>query len=850
VTRPLKRYTEKRDFSATPEPRGTVAASAGPLAFVVQKHWASRLHYDFRLELDGVLVSWALPKGLSFDPADQRLAVHVEDHPLAYAGFEGTIPKGQYGAGRVIVWDRGTWAPVGGAHAALAAGKLVFDLHGEKLAGRWELMRIAKPGDRSEAWLLFKKRDAWSRPLAEYDVISALPDSVVAHPLGLLEQRQPRVAAAAAPAATTATSATGPTSAAALPGATPAPLPSALAPQLAQAADAAPTRGEWIYELKFDGYRLLARIDEAGAVRLFTRQGHDWTARLAPLAAAIGQRRWPASWLDGEIVVPGPSGVPDFNALQNAIDGRRGAAAIRYFLFDLPFHDGHDLRASPLAARRALLERLLGQGAPEAAAADPVLRFSAAFVADPASLLESARALGLEGLIAKRADARYVSGRDALWLKVKLATRQEFVLGGWVPREGRAREVGALILGLHEADGRLVHAGSVGTGWSAATAAALAAQLAPLEQAAPPFDAGSPDPGRWGRRGAGAERWLRPELVAEVRFAGFTPAGHVRHAVFVALRSDKPARDVRREPVARPAWPVAPTRLKVTHPERVIDPSTGLTKLDLVRYYDSVAERMLPHLAGRPLALVRGPEGVAGALFFQKHDEGGGLAGVHALDPALAPGHPPLVEVAGAEGLVAAAQMNVIEFHTWNATARRIDHPDRIVFDLDPGAGLPWERVQEAALLVRTLLDELGLACWLKTSGGKGLHVVVPVAPRRPWDEVYGFAQAAVQHLVRTIPSRFVAKAGAPNRIGKLFVDVLRNTRGATSAAAFSARARPGLGVSMPVAWEQLDTLTGGAMWNIASAREHLSFETADPWAGFFGTRQTLGAALRTLARA
>jgi bifunctional non-homologous end joining protein LigD len=873
VSRPLKRYTEKRDFSATPEPPGDVAASRGPLSFVVQKHWASRLHYDFRLELDGVLVSWACPKGLSCDPADKRMAVHVEDHPVSYGSFEGTIPKGQYGAGTVIVWDRGDWEPVGDPRAGMAAGKLVFRLHGEKLAGLWELVRISKPGDKQEPWMLFKKRDAWARPLAEYDVIKALPDSVIAKPLGRIEEREPRGAAAGGvgsngtdqAAAPRATAALHFSSVAELPGvARAAELPARLAPQLASPAETAPSRGEWLYELKFDGYRLLARIDATGAVTLHTRNGHDWTARLRPLAAAVATMGLRSSWLDGEIVVLREDGLPDFNALQNAIDAsasaREGTSPIRYFLFDLPFHDGYDLRRVPLRARRAWLRQVL-QAAPE----HDHLRYSADFHADAASLLESARALGLEGLIAKRADAPYVSRRSETWLKLKLGVRQELVIGGFTERQSAAGEVGSLILGVFDAAGQLEHAGSVGTGWDADTAAALRARLRPLEVAAPPFAAGTPDPGRWSRRGSGSERWVRPELVAEVRFAGWTPAGHVRHAVFVALREDKPPRTVRREAATVAAGGAAPSstgaagggtrrNLKVTHGERVIDASTGLTKLDLVRYYESVAERILPHLAGRPVSLVRGPDGVGGTLFFQKHDEAHSIPGLRELDVKLWPGHSPLLVVPDAAALLAAAQMNVIEFHTWNSTAKKIDQPDRIVFDLDPGEGVPWSRVQEAALLTRTLLEELGLQAWLKTSGGKGLHVVVPISPKLDYDTVKDFSQAAVEHLARTIPSRFVARSGAANRVGKVFVDYLRNGHGATTAAAFSARARPGLGVSMPVAWEDLNALKGGAQWNIATAREHLSFERLDPWRAFFdrtfGKKQTLTTAMKLLGLA
>ncbi len=884
MPRPLKQYTDKRDFRLTPEPPADLAVSEGPLLFVVQKHWASRLHYDFRRELDGVMLSWACPKGPSYDPAEKRMAVHVEDHPVSYAGFEGTIPKGQYGAGRVIVWDRGHWEAVGDPRQGMAAGKLVFKLHGEKLAGLWELVRISKPGDRTEPWMLFKKRDAWARPLAEYDLVSALPDSVVDKPLGPVEERQPRGAATASgsPAAHAQRSALGPTAAprtsAELPGARPiAQLPATLAPQLATATETPPGRGEWLYEVKFDGYRLLARFDEQGHVTLHTRNGHDWTARLTPLAIALAAWGLGTTWLDGEIVVQREDGTPDFSALQNAIDSRHGAEVIRYFLFDLPFHDGYDLRAVPLRARRALLQQLIEAHAePEARTESKskskseretgtgtgtqpgsALRFSADFAADAASLLESARALGLEGLIAKRADSPYVSRRSDTWLKLKIGARQELVVGGFTERQGAPREIGSLILGVYDAGGALEHAGSVGTGWDAATAARLRERLAPLETATAPFASGSPDPGRWSRRASGSERWVRPELVAEVRFAAWTPAGHIRHAVFVGLREDKPAREVTRERLlARAAASVgqapAAARLKVTHGERVIDTSTGLTKLDLVRYYESVAERLLPHLADRPLSLVRGPEGVQGTLFFQKHDEAKGIPGLTELDPKLWPGHAPLLAVPDAQALLAAAQMNVIEFHPWNSRAKKINHPDRIVFDLDPGEGLPWERVKEAALLTRTLLEELGLQGWLKTSGGKGLHVVVPisVSPRLDFDAVKAFAQAAVVHLARTIPSRFVAKTGAANRVGKVFVDYLRNGHGATTAAAFSARARPGLGVSMPIGWDDLATLKSAAQWNIATAREHLSFERADPWTGFFGSKQTLTTAIRRLGAA
>ena len=844
---PLSRYRQKRDFKRTPEPAEAATQRPGKgvdaLSFVVQKHWASRLHYDFRLELDGVLLSWAVPKGPSYDPTKMQMAIHVEDHPLSYAGFEGTIPPKQYGAGKVIVWDHGTWEPVGDPREGLQKGKLLFELHGEKLAGLWELVRIAKPGDKQDPWMLFKKRDAWARPLAEYDVIAALPDSVVARPLGLVESREPRQA----PAARAATVVSAAPAKADLSKGVKAPLPARLEPQLATLTAVSPP-GEWIVETKFDGYRLMTRI-ENGKATLVTRGGHDWTKKLASLAAAIEALGIGSAWLDGEIVVMSGAGVPDFNALQNAIDSAR-AGAIDYFVFDLPFFDGRDLRKLPLVSRRAALRELVEPKASER------VRLSQSFDASPADMLEAARQMGLEGIILKRPDAPYVSARTETWLKLKCHSRQELVVCGFTDRAGAPAEVGSLLLGYH-LGGELKYAGNVGTGWNAKVGRDLHARLVALEVDAPLFDAETLKPGRWSRRTAGAERWVEPTLVAEISFAEWTPDDHVRHAVFQGLRMDTPASAVTREVAravtgaeangaARAPAARAPSSIKVTNPDRVIDASTGLTKLALVRYYESVAERILPHLLDRPVSLVRAPEGIGGELFFQKHPETR-VPGLRVFDASLWPGHAQMLGVDSADALLAAAQMNTIEFHTWNSTSRHIDKPDRVVFDLDPGEGVSWAHVQEGALLVHTLLSELGLESWLKTSGGKGLHVVVPLAPKLGYDAVKGFSQSVVQHLAATIPQRFVAKSGGANRIGRVYVDYLRNGHTATTAAAFSARSRPGLGVSMPVAWEQLMSLKSGAQWTIATAREYLSFEQIDPWAGYWKSRQTLTAALKSL---
>lgn len=847
---PLAKYNAKRDFKKTAEPAGAPAtkpkaaskgsaAKSEALSFVIQKHWASRLHYDFRLEFDGVMLSWALPKGLSFDPATKSIAIHVEDHPVSYSSFEGSIPKGEYGGGTVIVWDNGTWEPVGDPREGMKVGKVLFRLHGQKLAGLWELVRISKPGAaKQDQWMLFKKRgDAWVRPLAEYDVISALPDSVIEKPLGFVEEREPeRVTVTRAPAASSELDH-------ALAEAPEAPLPIALAPQLATLASAASPGVAWVVENKFDGYRILARVN-GNKVKLFTRNGHDWTAKLKSVAAGVTALGIGSGWLDGEIVVLNDNGVPDFNALQNSIDNSKTANVV-YFVFDLPFYDGKDLRQVPLLARRAQLQALLVQESGE------TVRLSQAFDATPAQMLAAACQLGMEGVIAKRADAPYVSSRTETWLKLKCGQRQEFVVIGFTDRTGARGEVGGLLLGYHE-NGRLRSGGSVGTGWSSKTGQELHAALTKLETKTPSVEPASVVPGRWSKRVAGSEHWVKPTMVVEVSFSEWTPDGNVRHPVFKGVRADKPAKAIVREratgPVAPPnASPSARTMsVKVTNPERVIDPSTGFTKVELVRYYESIADWMLPHLKGRPASLVRAPDGVAGKQFFQKHDEAK-LPGLTQLDADLWPGHDALLSVDNAQALVSAAQMNVIEFHTWNSLAKNINKPDRVIFDLDPGEGVSWANLQEAAVLMRTLLTELGLEAWLKTSGGKGLHVVVPLAPRLDYETVKNFSQAAVKHMAKVIPSRFVAVAGGANRVGKIFIDYLRNGHAQTTAAAFSARARPGLGVSMPVCWEQLSGLKSGAQWTIATAREYVSFQQKDPWVAYWKSKQSLAAAMKAL---
>jgi bifunctional non-homologous end joining protein LigD len=829
----LKVYKSKRDFSITPEPAGGGETCKNALSFVIQKHWAGRLHYDFRLELDGTMKSWAVPKGPSYDTRDKRMAVHVEDHPVSYNEFEGTIPEKQYGAGKVIIWDKGTWEPLEDARQGYEKGSLKFELHGHKMHGKWALVRIkGKGGGKQEPWLLIKEKDDFVRPAEEFSVVDEMPDSVRDLPAPADARNKP----ARARAAPTERHGAMPARSAR------AALPDTLAPELATLVDKPPTSpGDWIFEVKFDGYRMLARV-EGSSVRLVTRNGNDWTGKLKALRAELQRMKLPDGWYDGEIVVNDEQGRPNFGLLQLAFDGS-DSARILYFIFDAPYLRGYDLREVPLEERRALLQAEL-----EKTQSDSV-RLSAEFGDDPARLIEAACKLGLEGVIGKRRDARYVSRRSADWIKLKCGQRQEFVIGGYTEPQGSRTGIGALLLGYYDKDGVLRYAGKVGTGFNETTLRELTSKLKALDTDASPF----PPKAVAGRK----HHWVKPTLIAEVGFSEWTNTGSVRQPVFKGLRSDKPARKITRElatpveEVAEPeqaAAPVArlPASLKVTHGERLVDARSGVTKLALVRYYALVGELLFAHLEGRPLALVRAPAGVDGELFFQKHADVRRLPGVVHMPRELDPGEPPMLEIVSVEGILSAAQWNVIEFHTQNATRKAYQKPDRMVFDLDPGEGVQWHTMQEAAQLMHAFLDQLGLQAFLKTSGGKGLHVVVPVKGGYDWDTVKSFSQAVVRHLSATLPDRFSLKSGARNRVGKIFVDYLRNGQGATTASAWSARVRPGLGISVPVTWDELPALKAGDQWNVRNAHSRLD-KGNDPWAAYAKAARSLAAAMRLL---
>ena len=822
----LEAYRRKRNFAATAEPKGA-APVADSNIFVVQKHDATRLHYDFRLALDGVLKSWAVTRGPSLDPGEKRLAVAVEDHPLEYADFEGTIAKGEYGGGSVIVWDNGTWTPVGDAHRGLKKGHLEFELHGGKLNGRWHLVRMhGKPGEKRENWLLIKGDDEFARPRDDADILESQPQSVkTGRTIDQLEGEAPgwssktgkiEKPAGAAKRDRNRPRRMGP-DLSALKGAAKAPLPGFVEPMLATLAKSPPAGDRWLHEIKFDGYRIQARI-EAGEVTLSTRRGLDWTKKFGD-AVPDALRNLPArtALIDGEMVVENASGVSEFSLLQADLsEGRLDRFA--YYAFDCLHLDGYDLRAVALTRRKALLNTLVGDGG------GPI-RYSSHFEEDGKLVLQRACALGLEGVVSKASQSIYVSGRGKSWVKSKCSARQEFVIGGYVPSSTGRKAIGSLALGVYDG-GALRYVGRVGTGFTSGVAEALFAKLDAMRVRSSPF--AKPLTTAEARQ----VRFVRPELVAEVDFRGWTGDGLLRQASFQGLRDDKPAREIVRETaMTTNAAPERPkTSVTLTHPDRVYWPEAGVTKEGLADYYAQAWPFMKPFVVGRALALVRCPDGIGGQTFFQKHAwKGLNRNIVLVKDPAEPEA---LISIRDFDGLMALVQSAALEIHPWGSTVSDWERPDMIVMDLDPGEDVAWTSVIAAAEEVRGRLKNAGLAAFVKTSGGKGLHVVAPVKPKAEWPAAKAFTKGIANSMAADSPDRFVSTIPKARRHGKILIDYLRNQRGMTAVAAYSTRARPGAAVSMPLAWEELAPEIGPAYFTIRNAPARLS-SVADPWADF-----------------
>ncbi len=848
----LQVYRRKRKFDVTPEPRGRKAKGRGGNRYVIQKHAATRLHYDLRLELDGVMKSWAVTRGPSLVPSEKRLAVHVEDHPIEYNKFEGTIPKGEYGGGTVMIWDRGRWHPEEDPHKGYAKGHLVFTIEGQKLHGRWHLVRI-KPrrGEKQDSWLLMKANDEAARTAGQPDILEEEPLSAatgrsmeeIASGKGGKKVWHSKPKGNGADRAAHRASAS-PKQRLAAPqwNARLAPPPAFLPPSLATLQDKPPSSSAWIHEVKFDGYRLQARLDR-GKVTLKTRTGLDWTSKFSTVAAALSALPVQNALIDGEVVVENADGVSDFSALQDALKHRQ-PERMAYYAFDLMYLDGVDLTRCPQIERKQKLAKLL-KNVPQ----NGTLRYSEHFEDDGAVVLKHACQMHLEGIISKQRGQPYRSGRSDAWIKTKCLSNQEFVIAGYESSTKSGRDIRSLILGYFE-DGALHYAGRVGTGFSVETERNLAKKLSALQVKTVPFGE-VPEAER--RRKV---HWVKPTLVAEIDFRGWTSANILRQASFQGLREDKPAREIVREVPAgtgnptkakksavsasassNPGAGVEIAHVRISHPDRIYWADANVTKRELAEYYVGVWDWIAPHLVNRPLALLRCPEGTAGECFFQKHI----AAGIKnsALRHRVNAKEKDVIVVEKLDDLISLVQSGVLEIHVRGSTLGALELCDRIVFDLDPGDGVRWPQMVDAAREVRERLASLKLESFVKLSGGKGLHVVLPIKPT-DWDSVKIFSQAVAMAMAADDPKRYVAKMTKSLRDNRVFVDYLRNSREATSVAAYSSRARAGAPVSAPVTWQELARTDGAAMYTVLNLEKRLARLKADPWAELPRLKQKL----------
>lgn len=842
----LKDYQAKRDFNKTSEPNETTAPEEDERIFVIHKHDATNLHYDLRLQVGDVLKSWAVPKGPSLNPDEKRLAIQVEDHPLSYSTFEDVIPEGQYGAGEVIIWDRGVWQGPQSAEEKIKSGKLKFELDGVKLHGGWTLVQMhGEENEGGKNWLLIKEDDEHARKESEDAITESMPESVKSGRT-LADLR----------AGNTGNSVAGheddprlfwESQATKMAGAREADWPGFIKVQLATLTEKVPSTGDWLHEVKFDGYRLMALL-HGGSVRLYTRNENDWSDKYPSVCRAIEALHVQDAIIDGEVVALGPDGISDFQALRHVSEH----GVVFYYAFDLLYLTGFDLRRAPLIERKRLLGALLS------AADQKTLRYSQHTIGKGNAVYKNACQLGLEGIISKRTDSSYASARTRTWRKVKCFHRQEFVIGGYTDPEGSRIGFGALVLGYYDDDGRLVYAGRVGTGFNDQLLKRLSEKVRKLEVQQTPFD-DSPQGKQLDK-----VHWVEPELVADVRFIKWTDDKLVRQGSFKGLREDKDPQDVRREAVndkkASLAIEVALQELQSRHqytpeestrvefagirlssPDRVLWPEQGLTKRALASYYEYIGEKMLPYIADRPLSLLRCPRGHAKECFFQKNyndsiDEPIKTVKLEQKDGEKAT----YMAIGNLAGLIELAQLGSLELHPWGSRTDRLERPDVVIFDLDPGPAVAWERVIEAATQVRALLSAYELTSYVKTSGGKGLHVLAPLVRRVGWDSVKAFARGIARQMAREAPGRYVSSSSKSKREGKIFIDYLRNNRGATNVAVYSTRARSGAPISTPLKWEELDNLTSAKQYHMGNIRHRVDNLPGDPWEGYFSQRQSI----------
>ncbi len=833
----LTAYRAKRNFGRTGEPKGSQRpkprTADGSLLYVMQKHRARRVHFDLRLELDGVLKSWAITKGPSLDTSQKRLAVRTEDHPLEYGSFEGTIAQEEYGAGAVMLWDHGTWAAQEDPREGLEKGALKFTLHGKRLKGGFALVRLPpRNKEKRENWLFVKERDGmaggpdpgreWTKSIATgrtFDEIAAAQkvlDSNAKKPPRTEAKKPSRQRKKAA-----------------------LPLPAFRAPQLATLALRPPSGEHWLHEIKFDGYRLMASMAQ-GETRLYTRSGLDWTKKFGGLSDAIAQLPARSALIDGEAVVIDENGRSDFGRLQHAL--KTGREPLHFYAFDLLELEGNDISRLNLAERKARLLALLQE-------APAHVLYSDHMTGDGEKILRECCRMGLEGIVSKRSDKPYVSRRSPFWIKTKCTGRDEFVIGGWRPSEKKARPFSSLLLGEFE-QGALRYRGRAGTGFDAEQLSLIAGKLRRLASNTRPF---ADVPAAVARRA----RWVKPRLVAEIAYAERTRDGYLRHPSFIGLREDKPASEVEMPPAinrnARPNADGPRTKVTLSHPDKVLFADTGITKAGVAAYWQRVAGLALPHIQNRPLSLVRCPEGDKKDCFFQRHYTPGLPKAMRPAPIAGSDGkRENYLTIEDAAGLEAAAQIGALELHIWGAHVDSIERPDRLVFDLDPGPETPFAQVKDAAKEFRALLEAAGLTSFPLLTGGKGIHIVAPLAQAIGWDELKGFAKAVATRLAAEDPLRFTASMSKSRRSGKIYIDYLRNERGASAIAPYSPRVRPMAPIAAPVSWSELSRIKRADAYTVATLPRRLrSLRERDPWEGYFDLEQRISqAALRIFSPA
>jgi len=804
----LETYRQKRDFRITAEPSGEQRKPAGD-SFVVQKHAARRLHYDLRLELDGVLKSWAVTRGPSYNPRDKRLAVRTEDHPLDYAAFEGTIPEGSYGGGSVIIWDNGRWMPHSDPRKGLASGKLSFDLFGQRLHGSWSLVRMVpdKKAQSRENWLLIKEKDAFitdetGEGLLEQfstSIISGRTIDDIANGIASGQDEGPEA-------------------------------PVFIKPQLAELHDAPPEGAGWLHEIKYDGYRI-ACVKQGSAVAFFSRSGLNWTEKFESLAPAIAALPCDSAVIDGEVAVIGREQHTDFSALQAALSAGKGP--LIYYAFDLLHLDGRSLTALPLRERKTRLKILLSP-----AAGSPNLVYSDHVEGQGEAFYAKAAEMGFEGIISKLAASPYRSGRSAAWRKIKCGNDQEFVIVGYSVSDKKGRSFSSLLVGYFGDDGQLTYAGRVGTGFDDETLDVLGKKLAALRLAK------RPKLKQLVHRSDAV--YVKPDLVAQISFIGWTADNVVRHAVFKGLREDKPARTVKKDraPMAKTAdvdGAVRVAGVRLTNPGKLLYADNGVTKLEVAEYYLRVADRMLPHIARRLISLVRCPQGAETTCFFQRHASQGFPE--QFLRQKVSEGNASEEEyiyIQEASGLVAAAQIGALELHIWGSRIGDVERPDRVVFDLDPDEGLRFPDLKKAALHVRDVLETTGLQSFVMATGGKGLHLVCPVQPKHEWPQVKAFTRAVAETLAAQWPEQYTANIRKASRKGRIFVDYLRNDRTATAVCPYSTRNKPRATIAVPLTWDALKSLKSAHPITVRDTGAIDRLLAEDPWSEYAAVKQAL----------